>query len=577
MDSGTNQGASLDLSAGFPAPTLERWRTLAEKSLGGASLDTLTARTSDGIAIAPLYTAADAPAGRLIARAAPGGWDIRQIVSRSDPRAANEDILAELEGGATSVELRLPGGGGIESDAEFAATLDGVMLDMAPVALDAFSLGAAEGLAICAAKRGMKHTALAFNLSPLTPDSFTLGAEIGRAFPNARLFRIDARAVHEDGGSEAQEIAALLRDAVTALRACEAAGIAMEDFPRRVLFTLAVGPDTIVEIAKLRAARLVLARMLSACGVTAPITLQAVTGRRMMTTRDAWTNMLRVTAAGFAAGVGGADIVTTAPLTEALGAPTPFARRVARNTQILLLEEAHLARVEDPAAGAWAVEALTDQIARAAWALFQHTEQTGEPLPPDAIAKVRERRVTGVRRRKTAIVGVSEYTLLGQDEPRVEDSDVFEARQGMRLAEPFEHLRDAAQKAGAPAIFLATLGAPGAFAARASFAKGLFEAGGLPTRGGEDHHADVGALVASFAASGAHAACLCASDADYAASAEMAVRALKQAGCTFLALAGKPGASEETLRAAGVDAFVFAGQDAVTQLELIQRAMGVRP
>jgi methylmalonyl-CoA mutase len=576
MDSGASRETPLDLSEGFAIPSLERWRALAEESLRGASLDTLTARTSDEIAIAPVYTANDAPDGRVIARTTPGGWDIRQIVSRSDPHAANADILAELEGGATSVELYLPGGG-LESETEFAAALDGVMLDLAPVALDAFSLGAAEGLAIAAAKRGMKHTPLAFNLSPLSEDAFTLGSEIGRAFPNATLFRIDARPVHEHGGTEAQEIAALLRDGVTAMRACEKAEIAPEDFPRRTLFTLAVGPDTIVEIAKLRAARLVWARVLEACGVKAPIKLQAVTGRRMMTKRDAWTNLLRVTAAGFAAGVGGADIVTTLPMTEALGAPTEFSRRLARNTQILLLEEAHVARVEDPAAGAWAVEALTDKLARAAWTLFQHAEKTGQPIGTTEIAKARERRMADIRRRRAAIIGVSEHPLLDQREPAVEESEVFETERGVRLAEPFEHLRDAAEKAGAPPVFLATLGAPGAFGARANFAKSLLAAGGLPTLGGETGYADSTALAAAFRNSGARAACLCGADADYAALGEDASRALKQAGCVFLALAGKPGALEKKLSAAGVDAFAFAGQDVVGLLSQTQRALGVGP
>jgi methylmalonyl-CoA mutase len=290
-----------------------------------------------------------------------------------------------------------------------------------------------------------------------------------------------------------------------------------------------------------------------------------------------------VTAAGFAGAVGGADIVTTAPLTQALGQPTPFARRIARNTQLLLLEESNLARVADPAAGAWGVEALTDELARGAWALFQDIEKRGglaasfEWFAGD-VAKVRAARIANVRRRKDEITGVSAFPLVGEQPVAAERWAHAESpRKGlpkMRLAEPFEALRDAAERAGQPAIYLATLGAPAQFSARENFAKGLFEAGGIKAVGGEIDHQPA-SLGAAFTASGAKAACLCGPDGAYAAQAEAAARALKRAGCQFLVLAGKPGDNEQALRAAGVDGFAFAGADAVEFLEQTHAALGI--
>jgi methylmalonyl-CoA mutase len=588
----------MTLAADFPPADLARWRALAEKALSGKPIEALTARTYDGVAIAPLYTAADAPAGRAIGRARTGAWDIRQAVSRADPLTTNGEILADLEGGVTSIELKIDRGDGrgvrLDSEDDLARALDGVMLDLAPIALDRADIARARLLADYAARRNLKSAALSFNVDPIGAalrgeahgslgEALAFAKEMAGAFPNATALRADARAIHEAGGTEAQELAALLSAALAHWRTGEAAGLAPAETARTILCTLAVGPDVTLEIAKLRAARLIWARALEACGGAAPMRLQAVSGRRMMTRRDTWVNMLRVTAAGFASGVGGADIVTTAPLTEALGQPTPFARRIARNTQILLLEESNLARVGDPASGAWAFEALTDELARAAWKIFQELERRGGLIGAldwfaGEIAAAREARMKNVRRRKEAITGVSEFPLIGETEVTADPWPAAAKQTAglpeIRLAAPFERLRDSAERAGDPPIFLATLGALPQFNARALFAKSLFEAGGLKALGAEDEHADDAALVAAFRASGAKLACLCSSDALYAERAGDAAQALKRGGCRMLFLAGRAG-EEAVLRRAGVDAFVFAGCDAIEALEAAHEALGL--
>jgi methylmalonyl-CoA mutase len=332
------------------------------------------------------------------------------------------------------------------------------------------------------------------------------------------------------------------------------------------------------------------ARLLEACGAAPEarkVKLQAVTAVRMMTKRDAWVNLIRVTAAGFAGGVGGADVVTTLPLTEALGQPTPFARRIARNTQILLQEESNLGRVADPAGGSWAIEKLTDDLAHAGWRFFQAIEAQGGFVKaiksdwlPGEIGKMRETRIKNVRRRRDAITGVSEFPLVGETpvaaEPWPTSAPPLSSKlPAMRLAEPFEKLRDAAAKAGDPPIFLATIGPLAQFSARAGFAKSFFEAGGLPALGAEDAHADDAAVVAAFRASGAKIACLCSADPIYAERAEALASALKQAGCKRLFLAGRGGEKEAAYKAAGVDEFIFAGGDAVVVLEDAHRALGL--
>jgi methylmalonyl-CoA mutase len=569
-------GAPLDLAPnlapnlaeGFPPADAERWRALVDKALAGKPFKTLRARLHDGLTIEPVYTKADAPQGRVIGRAGP--WDIRQVVAQEDSAKANADALADLEGGATSIELCLRNEK-METPEFFATALEGVMLDLAPVAIEPYGVKSAEGLAAFAAKRGMKQAAFAFNMSPLWDGAADVVRDLASDFPNATLFRVDARWVHEEGGSEAQELASALSQGVSFLRAAEPLGLTPQDVAQRTLFAFSTGTDLIVEIAKLRAARLVWANVLRACGADAPMKIQAFSGLRMMTTRDAWTNMLRVTAAAFAAAVGGAAIITTAPMTEAMGMPTPFARRIARNTQILIQEEAHIAKVRDPGAGSWAIEKLTDDLARAAWAEFQNASKLN-----DSIDAVRAKRVADIRKRNQQIIGVSEHPLLGATEPAVDTPFPAWIRSHMtdkRLSAPFEDLR--ATGKDEPKIFLATLGAPATFSAREGFARGLFEAGGIKAVGGEvDHSADIGD---AFKKSGAVAACLCGADTTYAQSAEAAAHALKQAGCTFIALAGKPGENEAALRAAGIDAFAFAGDDAVTFLKKAHAALGLWP
>jgi methylmalonyl-CoA mutase len=449
----------IPLAADFPAPDHDRWRALTEKAAGKAGWEGLTAHTVDALSIAPVYSMDAAVGGGVIGRSGP--WDIRQIVEQRDPRKANVEVMAELNGGATSIELPVAQGGSrgvqIRNAEDLAHALGGMMLDLAPVALDVSGdETVARLLAAHASKRGAKDASMAFNVDPFAPllagkaptldSTIDFAKDIRREFHQATALRVDARPVHEAGGGEAQELAFLLAAGVALLRAGEARGLAPNEAGATVLFTMAVGPDVVVEIAKLRAARLVWARALEACGATAPMRLHAVTGRRMMTKTDVWTNMLRVTAAAFAAGVGGANSVTTLALSEALGQPNPFTRRIARNTQLLLQEEAHAAKVADPGAGSFAIESLTNDLARAAWALFQEIEKRGGLVSAMdwfayEVASTASARLVAAQDKTAPIVGVSvfpptdEKAFVTEPWPEAPLSPVLPA---MRLSEPFE-------------------------------------------------------------------------------------------------------------------------------------------
>src|SRR5580698_4791106 len=302
----------------------------------------------------------------------------------------------------------------------------------------------------------------------------------------------------------------------------------------------------------------------------------------MLTRRDPYVNMLRATMATFSAGLAGANAVTVLPHTLALGLPDPFARRFARNTQLVLLEESNLAKVSDPAAGSGGIETLTQQLCEAAWALFQETERAGgafasleQRLIQRKVAATRGLHEQNIARRKDVLTGATEFPNLHEADVAVLDAKPvvvapygeakikFDALPPIRLAAPFERLRDRSDQilkaTGArPKVFLANLGTPADFTARATFAKSFFETGGIEAVDTEGF-TDPAAIAAAFKASGAAPTCLCSSDKVYAAQAAAAAKALQAAGARHIYLAGRPGEQEAAFRAAGVNDFIFVG------------------
>jgi methylmalonyl-CoA mutase len=354
-------------------------------------------------------------------------------------------------------------------------------------------------------------------------------------------------------------------------------------------FRYAATEDQFLTIAKFRAARRLWARVAQVSGITTGAAAQrqhAVTSSVMMTERDPWVNMLRTTVACLAAGVGGADAVTVLPFDEAVGLPDAFARRVARNTQSILLEESHLARVVDPAGGSWYVERLTDELAHAAWEHFQEIERAGGQraaltagLVGERIADTWAARSVALAKRREPVTGVSEFPNLGE-QPLVREAAPAPLGGGLprvRRAEAYEALRrrsDAhlAATGSRPRLFLAALGTAAVYTARSTFAANLFQAGGIETVSAASSEA--AELAARFAASGAAVACLCSSDQLYAEHAEALAAALKSAGARRVLLAGRPGERREAYQRAGVDEFVHAGGDAVAVLTSVLDEIG---
>lgn len=601
------------LHLGEPADEAD-WRALVEKGLKGAPWSRLEGKTGDGVPLAPLYRESDIATAEDtsgVPGAAPfvrgvGGWTIRQSFAHPDPLRTNADILADLRGGVGGVELVIDPDGengvALKTAADLDLALADVILEAAPVSLDAGEHGAWFAGLLRDKLKGVAAHGTAFNLDPLGVQmrsgkacadedqaSIAFVVETLSALPAARFLRADARIVHEAGATEAQEIATALLAGIHYLRALDAKGVGAAAAANAIAFAVSVGPDVLIEAAKLRALRLCWARVLEASGVAADgraARIHAFTSRRMMTRYDAWTNILRVTTAAFAAAIGGADDITTYPLTDALGLPSAFGRRVARNTQNVIAEECRLGHVADPAGGAWFVEQMTRELADKAWAIMQSIEAKGgmvealnAGLVQGLVSEARQARQALIATRRETITGVSDFPLLGatkpEFEPRAQNAVATGGLAPIRWAEPYEALRDRADRAEKPAVFFANLASLAEFAARSQFARNLFAAGGVAALGPEDAHASMEALVDAFRASKARVAVITGADAAYAEHAENCAQRLKAGGADWVVLAGKPGESEAKLRNAGVDQFIYTGVDVVKALETLHAALGI--
>ena len=642
----------VKLASGFEMPTEDDWRDLVAETLKGADFEKrLVSHTADGVKVGPLY-ARRAHAAPVSGLSAGRPWRISARVDHPLSWVASVQALEDLKNGADSLTLVFPGGlsargygVACQSVAELDTALAGVDLDMVAVRIDPGPTGRINAALVAALveRRGLKpqNCAIDFGIDPignlahrgrLATDWQSVSRRIADAAEELKskgfdgpYLTNDLRVYHEAGASEAQELALALATGVAYLRALVECGWSGTDASRALSWTFAVDADQFMGIAKLRAMRRLWSRVEEASSIEAnAIRINAESAWRMMTKRDPWVNMLRGTMATFAAGIGGADSMTVLPHTQVLGLPDPFARRVARNTQNVLLEESNLWRVADPSAGAGGYEALTEELAQTAWMLFQQIETEGgivEGLKTGSvqvgIGAVADARTKEVSLRKAGITGTSEFPLLdgavvevldvaadpqrglphGSDgNPELAFADVIAGLAGgksraeitpgptaslqadplrsTRIAEPFEALRDKAdqhrQTSGAPPqVFLASLGMIAAHTTRSTWMKNLLAAGGIEAISSEGFGSAMEASEA-FKASGARVACVCSSDDVYAEMAEDTAQELKQAGAVRVLLAGRPGKQEPRLKSAGVDSFVFEGQDMVVFLATLQ-------
>ena len=604
---------SLTLAGEFEAPTREQWLRAVHgvilKSSPDASPDEfqaafdkqLVTRTEDGIAIQPLYTAADvegtaglpgeAPFVRS-AHAEPRPWEIRQRVWSN---VGDSSAVAELESGATGLLVETDAN--VDVDA-LDRVLAGVYLELAPVSLASPvsdpGFAAAEALLELWERRGTpvadRHGSLgvdplgtwlrtggAVDLVNTFDRAAALVARAHASAPDARVITVDGTVWHEAGATSTQELAWTIAAGAAVVRSLVSDGVSLDVAMRSLEFRFAATADQFTTIATLRAARRLWARVAEVAGASvdsAAMCQHADASRVMLTRYDTYVNTLRSTVACFSAGVGGADAVTVWPHDALLATGgSRHGRRLARNTQSILQAESNMWRVIDPAGGSWFVESLTDELATAAWNELQAVETKGGIVEAVTAGHVHETlgadlaaRRQAIATRRRPLTGLTEFPNIAEDAPsRAPMSDsaagpLFEPLRLHRLADDFETQRGradahAARTGRRPSVFLATLGTPAEHTARLTFAKNLFEVAGIETVPGEP---------SDFSAAATRVVCVCSSDSIYKERAADAVAALKAAGATRVYLAGR------RLDIAGVDEELGMGSDV---LDVLTRAL----
>lgn len=433
------------LTDGFPARSYEDWLAAATKSLEGQDFEAeLVAHTLDGIRIAPIHArlaAGDTGTGYL-GRSQAGGWTIDQRHADPDSKSVNAAVLEDLAAGAGAVTLQLavPGQFGLPARLDaIAAALAGVQLDVVSIGLRAGDqyIGAAQCLAAlweeqrvagvrCRAALSadpLGHLARTGALETELWSSLEVLAHFVRqnvdVWPATTLLLADGLPYHEAGASEAEELAGMIATLVEYLRALDYEDLRPDRALRTVVAGLAADVDLFLTLAKFRAARLLIARVADACGAghaARAVRLHATTSERMLTRQDPQSNTLRTTVAAAGAILGGTDSLAVLPHCWAIGRPDAAARRLARNTQIVLMEESALGRVEDPAGGSGYVDRLTSDLATAAWDIFQSIEADGGMAKTllsgsfaERVARTAARRSAEVSDGRRAITGVTSF------------------------------------------------------------------------------------------------------------------------------------------------------------------------
>jgi methylmalonyl-CoA mutase len=568
--------------------------------------------TYEGFPVRPLYTELDAKPesplpgtwpftrGGDATRDVLAGWKVAEAFPLTGQPVGdgNSAVLAGLSEGVSALVLRV-GADGVAAN-ELDRLLEGVFVDLVPVVLDAGADFVAATDAILAVVAGLdpeRRAALSIDLgadpltaalaggpAPSVADVVGTGARLGEYQGGVRAVTVDGPALHNLGANASWELAGAIAAGVDYLRTFASGGLSPAEGLRQISFRFAVDDDQFMTIAKLRAARRLWARVAEVVGApdAGAATVHAVSSLAMMAQRDPWVNMLRCTLAAFGAGVGGADTVLVHPFDVAIpgGAPgvaASFSRRIARNTQLLLLEESHLGRVLDPGAGSWFIEDLTAELAEQAWAHFQEIEgregfSAAGGFITHQIAQVAAARRSDIAHRRTAVTGVNEFPNLAEDPLPQTDSLPGVAR----YAAGFEELRNRSDaylhtSGSRPRVLLLPLGPLAEHNIRSTFAANLLASGGIETV--NPGPLDAGGVAAAVAAADSPTvAVVCGTDTRYGAEASDVVAAAHAAMVEHVYLAGPEKAVAEAIHRP--DDYLTAKIDAVEALSILLTRLG---
>jgi len=478
----------------FPKPTYEQWREQIEKSLKGASFEEkLITKTYEGISLQPLYRQEDIEQLPHLS-ALPGSapyvrgtealgyqtkpWDVCQELAYTSAKEFNAAAKHDLARGQTMLHVALDkatlagtdpdraqpddvglGGLSLSSMADVSQAFEDIDLSEIPVLAQTGAVGLPLLSMLFAHMRNQKQEVKklrgCIGMDPLgvLAREGTLPVSLKTAYdtmahvtswvkeriPSLQTILVQGHPYHDGGGNAVQELAFAIATGVEYLRELDARGVSIDDAAMRMRFSFSIGSNFFMEIAKLRAARLLWAKVVHAFGGSEEaqkMIIHARTSAWTKTVYDPYVNMLRSTAEAFAGIVGGVNSLHVSPFDEAIRPADEFSRRIARNTQLILEQEAHLSKVADPAGGSWYIESLTDSLAKKSWELFQEVERKGgmakaleERFPQEKVAEIAFERAININRRKDKFVGTNVYPNLQESVLQPETDKQVQLRQ----------------------------------------------------------------------------------------------------------------------------------------------------
>jgi methylmalonyl-CoA mutase len=670
-DSPAPDGAA-HLFAEFDAPAYEAWREATVSSLKGVPFEKLITRTYEGIDLQPLYRAEDAADLAHVATL-PGKppyvrgsdatgyleqpWAIAQEIGAATPSEFNRRLLHDLQRGQNAVNLIFDASGRrgvpMQDARDVGAALANVDLAAVPLLLHCGADAVPAAALLMAALPSDAAIAGAIDNDPLgeLAAAGTLPASLDALYdemamltrwaaanaPALRTISVRGDRYQNAGADAVTELAAALAAGVAYVRAMQARDLPVDTTAGSLTFVFGLGSNFFMEVAKLRAARLLWSQVIEAFGGNAAaqrMVIHARTADWNKTVYDPYVNMLRVTTEAFAGAVAGVQSMHVAPFDAPIREADEFSRRMARNTQLILQEECSLTRLIDPAGGSWYVERLTDELARAAWQRFQAIETAGglaaalaDGTVQQQIAATAAARVANLARRKDVLVGVNMYPNLGEAEAKAEakaeaeghaedvavslgeasfaslverakaganlaqlrsalrrnagPGPAVEPLQPLRVAAAFEALRQAAASYAAahgatPKIFLANMGSLKQHKARADFTQGFVNVGGFECIYPAGFETPDAAAAAALDA-GAQAVVICSTDDSYPEIVPALTARIKAAAPEMpVLLAGYPTDQIDAFRAAGIDEFIHLRADCHAVNAWLQATIGIK-
>jgi len=622
----------VNLPKDFPPPQWDEWKKTVVDSLKGVDYDkALKTRTYEGITLEPIYRREDIKDLNFI-KSEPGqapyvrgndprkyiaeGWKVAQAQTNPDLKVLNAILKDELMRGLAMVNLKLkhadcPTGIELRSVKDLRVALEGIDLKAAPLFIqvdsqdeDIFALlleymeeqklnvRDLEGfIGYDVTGEFARKGYFDIPLEEVWKKIMDVVIQRASRAPKMRAFIIDGTVYEGAGASSTQELAFVLSTAIGYIQGLQLSGMDIDTIAPLMAVKLSLGSNFFMEIAKIRAFRLLWAEMIKAFGgsdESQKIWIHGKTASFNKSTYDLYVNMLRTTTETFSGVIGGVDSLETDPFDSLVKEDNAFARRIARNQQLILAEESHFTKVIDPAGGCYYIESLTAQMAQSSWAKMQEVEKEGGMIRSLRAGKIHElidttahARIDAVHKRRDVFVGVNMFAnptdeaLTEIPVPTVDiKSKPVWLEKGplprLRAVKQVEELR-AQISQNAPKIMFLNIGTVAEYKARADFSSGFFQMAGYQVMGDMAFNTVQEAIMAAKD-SGADAFCICSTDAKYE---EIVAPLCKDLNPSILILAGYPADKVEEYKALGIDVFIHIRANAYDTLKDLARKLEV--